>query len=441
MRDVLKRAQWRRRLQKSHWDWIGAGIVAALVIFSLGISVGDGRISFGSSRLNSNLPNSLNFSSVNQVYTALKDNYNGKLTANQLLDGLKEGLAQSTGDPYTEYFNASEAKQFSNELNNSFSGIGAELGADSSGDVEIIAPLSGSPAAKAGLKPKDVIATIDGQSTSGLSPDTAVNKIRGPAGTKVALGIVRGGTQQLNVTITRANITAPSVTTKILPGNIGYLQISSFADDTSSLAEQAAQKFVQQDHVKGVILDLRDDPGGEVNAAVNVSSLWLQQGKVIMQERGNENQTYSSTGSDTLRGLPTVVLVNDGSASASEITAGALHDNGAARIIGTKSYGKGVVQALLNLSGGAELKVTVASWYRPNGQNINHKGITPDQIVQLTDAEAKAGNDTQLKAAEAYLQKMMHGRRLRPLRVGKIYFDFAFKLLVRYWQYKNVRGL
>lgn len=401
----LKKVTLLKPFQKSRFVRFGAGVLAALVIFALGISVGDGRISFGTSRMNSSLPSSLNFSSVNQVYQALKDNYNGKLTASQLLDGLKEGLAQSTGDPYTEYFNASEAKQFSAELNNSFSGIGAELGADSSGNIEIIAPIDGSPAAKAGLKPKDVIATINGASTSGLSPDTAVNKIRGPAGTKVKLGIVRGGTQQLNFTITRQNITVPSVTTKILNGNIGYMQISSFADDTSSLAEQAAQKFVQQDHVKAIILDLRDNPGGEVTAAVNVSSLWLPEGKTIMQERGNENQTYTSTGNDLLHGLPTVVLVNDGSASASEITAGALHDNGAARIIGTKTYGKGVVQALLNLSGGAELKVTVASWYRPNGQNINHKGITPDQTVQLTDAETKAGNDAQLKAAEAYLQR------------------------------------
>lgn len=382
----------------------GAGICVALVIFALGISVGDGRISFGvSSRGNNNLPNTLNFSSVNEVYRALKNNYDGKLTTGQVLDGLKEGLAQSTGDPYTEYFNPTEAKAFNNELNNAFSGIGAELGQDGSGNLEVIAPISGSPAAKAGLKPKDLISEINGQTTSGLSIDTAVDKIRGKAGTKVALQVVRGGTQTLNFTIMREDIQVPSVTTKILSGNIGYMQISSFSDDTSNLAEQAAQKFVSQDHVKGVILDLRDNPGGEVNAAVSVSSLWLPDGKLIMQQRGNESQTYTSNGNDILHGLPTVVLVNDGSASASEITAGALHDDGAAYLIGIKTYGKGVVQQIVNLSDGAELKVTVASWYRPNGQNINHKGITPDQTVHLTDADAKAGNDTQLKAAETYL--------------------------------------
>jgi carboxyl-terminal processing protease len=290
-------------------------------------------------------------------------------------------------------------------LNNSFSGIGAELGADSSGDVEVIAPIDGSPAAKAGLKPKDIIASINGKSTSGMSADTAVNEIRGAAGTKVTLGIIRGGSQQLTFTITRQNITVPTVESKILNGNIGYMQISTFGDDTSSLATQAADKFAGE-HVKGVILDLRDNPGGLVTDAVNVSSLWLPDGEMIMQEKDGNTvvQTYTSTGIDPLRGIPTVVLVNGGSASASEITTGALHDNNAAWVIGTQTYGKGVVQAVLNLAGGAELKVTIASWYRPDGKNINHIGITPDQIVQLTDSEAQAGNDTQLTAALNYLE-------------------------------------
>jgi carboxyl-terminal processing protease len=402
---VKAQAKQRREIVKNRYARIIAGVVVAVVIFGLGVSVGDGRIEVNSGSMDGNLPNTLNYSSVNQVYQLLKQKYDGTLTETQLLNGMKAGLAQSTNDPYTEYFTAQEAQQFSQQLNNQFSGIGAELGADSSGDVEIIAPIAGTPAASAGLQPKDVITTINGASAAGLSPDAAVNKIRGTAGTKVILGILRGGTQQLKFTITRENITVPSVTTKILPGNIGYMQISTFADDTSDLANQAAQKFVSE-HVNGIVLDLRDNPGGLVDAAVDVSSLWLPQGQTIMQEkRGSQViQSYYATGNDVLHGTPTVVLVNDGSASASEITSGALHDNGDARIIGTKTYGKGVVQELDNLPGGAELKVTIASWYRPNGQNINHKGITPDQIVNLTDQDVKAGNDTQLTAAEAYLQ-------------------------------------
>lgn len=380
-------------------------LVVVVVIFGLGVSVGDGRLSWSShSSVSGNLPSQLDYTSVNQVYQALKTNYDGKLTETQLLNGLKHGLADATNDPYTEYFTPSEAKAFNNQLNNAFSGIGAELGADSSGDLEIIAPVSGTPAAKAGLKAQDIITNINGASTAGMSVDAAVDKIRGAAGTTVTLQVVRDQIQSLSFTITRQNITLPSVTTKILSGNIGYMQISTFADDTSALAQKAAAQFAQ-DKVSGIVLDLRDDPGGLLNAAVNVSSLWLPQGQTILQEkRGNTVvQTYQSLGDDTLHGIPTVVLINSGSASASEITTGALHDNGDAYVIGGKSYGKGVVQQLINFKDGSQLKVTIASWYRPNGQDINKKGITPDQTVDLTDQDAAAGNDTQLTAAEAYL--------------------------------------
>jgi carboxyl-terminal processing protease len=192
------------------------------------------------------------------------------------------------------------------------------------------------------------------------------------------------------------------VSYKILNGNIGYISIMTFANDTSSLIQQASSYLVKS-HVKGIILDLRNNPGGLVSAAVAVTSEWLKPGQEIMQEkRGSQVlQTYNATGGDILHGIPTVVLINGGSASASEITAGALHDHHDAYLIGTKSYGKGVVQQLVNLSDGSVLKVTIASWYRPDGQNINKIGITPDQVVQL-----KSGStDNQLIAAESYLSK------------------------------------
>ena len=351
---------------------------------------------------NQSLPAQLNYSTINQVYNVLKQNYDGKLTANQLLAGLKEGLAQATGDPYTEYFTASEAKVFSNELNNSFSGIGVELGKDSSGNLIVISPINGFPAYKAGIKPQDIITSINGQNTTNMSLDVAAGDIRGSQNTKVTLGIIRNQAQTLNFTIIRQNIQLPSVTTKILSGNIGYMQINTFADDTSNLAEQAAAQF-KQANVKGIVLDLRDNPGGLLNAAISVSSLWLPTNDTVVQEKGTAGeQTYNATGGDILNGIPTVILINSGSASASEITAGALHDNKAAWLIGAKSFGKGVVQQLINFSDGSELKVTVASWYRPNGQNIEHKGITPDQIVNESSSSTNT-DDTQLSAAEAYL--------------------------------------
>jgi carboxyl-terminal processing protease len=380
-------------------------IIFAVLIFEFGVLVGNGRLSLSTnSSITGNLPDNLNYSSVNQVYQALKANYNGKLTETELLNGMKEGLANAPGDPYTEYFTPSEAKSFSNELNNAFSGIGAELSANSSGELEIIAPVAGTPAAKAGLQPQDVITAINGTTTAGMSVDSAVDKIRGSAGSKVTLQILRNGSQSLSFTIMRQNITLPSVTTKILSGNIGYMQITSFANDTSALAQKAANMFYK-DHVTGIILDLRDDPGGLLQAAINVSSLWLPQGKTILTEkRGNTVVAqYQSVGNDELNGIPTVVLINSGSASASEITTGALHDNGQAYVIGQKSFGKGVVQQLINFKDGSELKVTIAGWYRPDGQDIEHKGIVPDKAVTLTQQDSATGNDTQLTAAEQYL--------------------------------------
>jgi carboxyl-terminal processing protease len=407
MRLRLKNKEGNANLSKHIWfdrlTRVVIRLILVVLIFGLGVNVGNGNILLGKNENLAGLPSKIDYSSVNQLYQALRSNYYEPLTETQILNGLKHGLADAANDPYTEYFTPAEASAFNNELNEAFSGIGAELSQDSAGDLEIIAPVAGTPAAKAGLQPQDLIETINGTSTTGMSVDTAVNLIRGKAGTKVTLGIVRNNVLS-SVTITRQNITVPSVNTKILSGNIGYMQITTFANDTSTLAQQAAQKFAS-DHVKGIVLDLRDDPGGLVTAAVNVSSLWLPSGQTIMQEkRGNTVvQTYQSLGGDILHGIPTVVLINSGSASASEITTGALHDNKDAYVIGQKSFGKGVVQQLINLKGGSELKVTVAAWYRPDGQDIEHKGITPDQTVNITAQQAAAGSDPQLDAATSYL--------------------------------------
>ena len=200
-------------------------IVLVLIVFTLGSALGSGRLNINSSGQNPQLPVKLDYSSVNQVYNDIRSQYDGKLTTTQLLDGLKSGLAQATGDQYTEYFNTNNAKQFDEELDNSFTGIGAELGDNSSGNLIVIAPINGFPAAKAGLLAQDMITSINGVSTNGLNIDQAVDKIRGPAGTKVTLQIIRNGSEQLTFVITRATITLPTVTSQILTGNIGYMQI------------------------------------------------------------------------------------------------------------------------------------------------------------------------------------------------------------------------
>lgn len=375
-------------------------------IFALGLNVGNGNISWNrSTPVSTGLPDELDYASVNKVYKSLIDNYDGKLTAQQLEDGLKHGLAASTKDPYTTYFTPKEAKEFEQDLTNSFSGIGAQLGQDKDGNLEVVAPIEGLPAAKAGLKSKDIIATIDDESTNGMSVDDAVSKIRGPKGTQVKLGIIRDRAQALDFTITRDDIKLPSVETKTLDGNIGYIQITSFSDDTYRLAREAAQQF-KQAGVKGVVLDMRNNPGGLLDAAINVSSLWLPRGTEVLEEKKGDRviNTERAVGGDILKDMPTVVLINGGSASGSEIVAGALKDNKVAYLIGEKTYGKGVVQQLINFRDGSQLKVTVASWYRPNGQNINKKGISPDKEVKLNE-DATPENDNQLQAAQAYLKQ------------------------------------
>ena len=376
-------------------------------VFAAGYQVGAGNWNtslFSRKNVNSDLPNTLDYSSVNKLYQQLKAKYDGKLSIDKLMIGLKQGLVAAAGDPYTTYFDSTQAKDFNNQLSGTISGIGAQLGVQGS-NIIIIAPIAGSPADKAGIRPQDVILQIDSTATSGMTIDQAVSKIRGNAGSTVSLTLLRGD-QKITLQIVRQTITIPSVSTKILEGNIGYIQISQFGDDTAQLVESAAKDFKTKG-VSGVILDVRDNPGGYLSAAVSVSGEWLKKGDVIVQEKNNNvvTQTYSAQLDGPLVGMPTVVLINGGSASASEITAGALMDNKAATIMGTKSFGKGSVQEFSNFSNGEMLKVTVAHWFTPQGNTIDKTGIKPMQSIALTDEQIRAGHDIQLQSAEALLQK------------------------------------
>ncbi len=376
--------------------------LAAVFIFSFGVNVGRGDIEFtsgGGSVASRTLPDDLDYSSVEAVYDKIRTSYDGELSQQQLLDGLKAGLAQATGDPYTEYFTASEADLFNDQLEGTFSGIGAELGKDDNGNVIVISPLSGYPAEKAGLRAQDLIAEVDGDSLLGASVEEAVVKIRGEAGTDVALKVVRDNSQELDITITRQEIKIPSVEHEIKDG-VGILTISRFGDDTAALTRRAADEFASQ-NVRGVVVDLRGNPGGLLDASVDVSGLWLDEGQVVVQEKqgGEVTQTFYGSADPVLKDKKTIVLINKGSASASEITAGALRDHGAATLLGETSFGKGSVQQLSEFGTGAMLKITVAHWFTPNGTGIDSEGIAPDQVVELSDDDIDNRRDPQLDAA------------------------------------------
>jgi carboxyl-terminal processing protease len=405
-----ERSEEHGKKKSSSWlGSIGKVAIAATVlvlVFGMGIGVGRGSIGLHANKQNKALPNDLDYTTVEEVYDTLRAQYDGKLDERKLLDGIKAGLAQATGDPYTVYFNANDAKSFNDQLDGTFSGIGAELGKDAQGNLIVVAPIAGTPASKAELRAQDVIIAIDGQSTAGISSDEAVSRIRGKKGTKVTLRIVRNKTQDLTIPIIRDNIKVPSVKWEVLDGNIGYLKISQFSDDTADLANQAATEFKSKS-VTGVILDLRGDPGGRLDAAVKVSSLWLTKDTTVLQERqgGVVMGIEKATGNNVLNGVKTAVLIDAGSASASEITAGALKDNGVATLIGVKSFGKGSVQQIEQLRGGSELKVTIARWYRPNGQNIDKKGISPDKEVKMSEDDYAKKRDPQKDAAIKFMSE------------------------------------
>lgn len=346
---------------------------------------------------------SLDLRSVQKTYQELKANYDGELDVQKLIDGASRGLTEGAGDQYTVFMDKTEAEEFGKDLSGEIGGgIGAEIGVRNDNPT-IIRVLAGNPAEKAGVKAGDIIATVNDQPASQWNAEKTAGEVRGEIGTTVKLGVVRDG-ELKEFTIRRENVTNPSVQSRVENG-IGILTISRFDAETGSTARRAADAFKQQ-NVKGVVLDLRGNGGGYIDAAQDLAGLWLDS-KVVVSEKTNGKTTDElKSGKDSiLAGIPTVVLVNGSSASASEIVAGALQDYKVATLVGEKTFGKGTVQKVLDLGGGTQLKVTIARWYTPNGKNITKEGIAPDQAVELTAEDVDAGKDPQLDAAQAQLNR------------------------------------
>lgn len=339
----------------------------------------------------------LDLSTVQETYRTLSSNFDGKLDAQALIEGASKGLVDAAGDQYTVYMNKKESTAFDDSLSGNIGGgIGVELGMRSNVPT-VVRVLKDNPAEKAGVEVGDIVISVNDETTKDLALNDVVTKIRGEEGTTVKLTINRAGAQQ-ELSITRAKVNNPSAYGEVKDG-VGVLTITRFDDETGNLARAVARDFKAQ-NVKGVVLDLRGNGGGYVTAAQAVAGIWLDSQLVTSERRsGQVTEELKSTGAPILNGIPTVVLVNESSASASEIVAGALHDHKVATLVGETTFGKGSVQKLVNLSDGATLKVTIARWFTPAGVNISEKGINPDKTVVRSADDINAGRDPQLEAA------------------------------------------
>jgi len=340
---------------------------------------------------------SIDLSSLEKTYNELAANYDGVLDVGALITGANSGLVAAAGDTYTVYMDSKGTTSYNNGLEGNIGGgIGAVIGIKKS-QITIMDVLANNPAIRSGLLANDVVAKINDQDTTGWTVEQAVSQIRGAEGTTVKLSILRGGISK-DYIVTRAIIDNPSVISSITNG-VGLIEISRFDEQTGTLARAAAQDFKAKG-IKSVVLDLRNNPGGYVSAAVDVAGLWLDN-KIIVTERNGEvvKETLRSGNNAILSGIPTIILINSGTASASEIVAGALQDHGVARLVGEVSFGKGSVQELIGLDNGAQLKVTVARWYTPNGKTINQNGIIPDVTISLSQIDIDGGVDPQMNEA------------------------------------------
>lgn len=385
-------------------------LIILIVVFILGFSLGGrnqavfgqiGKI-FGV-RVDQS---ELNHKELDQTYALIKQKFDGKIDPKVLMDGANKGLVEALGDRHTAYLTPKEAEEFNKNLEGDIGGgIGAEVGVRKN-LITIIRPLKNSPAIKAGLQAGDVVFKVNDEEIGNQTLEQVIQKIRGKPGTEVKLTVIRKDQPKpFDIKIIRQFINNPSVNLDF-KDDVAILTVSRFDKQTALLARQEADK-IKSRGIKKIVLDLRGNAGGYLTAARDLAGLWLD-GQLVVSERVGDKtvqEFFAKKGDNILNDAKTVVLMNAGSASASEIVIGALKDYERAHLIGETSFGKGSVQELLNLPNGGQLKVTIARWYTPQGHNIDGQGIKPDQDVELTADDWQNDRDPQLQAALAYFNK------------------------------------
>lgn len=396
-------------MSKQKWEEkktsLGNAIIMSAVMLVAGIFVGVNCNNWFSGfapylGIQGNVPSDVDWSPLNEVYNKLATTYNGEISKEEIVEGAKKGLVESLGDVYTVYMDSEETSDFYNDLHgNVGSGIGVEMGLRD-GYVRVLRTLPDNPARKAGILAGDIIYKVNGEEVYNLSTDEIAKKVRGETGSEVTVTVVRDG-EEKSFTMKREAINNVSAYVEY-DGKTAIVTITRFDNNTGTMVQGFAKEFANKG-INKVILDLRGNGGGYVSAAQDLLSLWLDNEKILIQKSkhfGNST-TNSGTGKAVLKDIETVVLVNGSTASASEIVAGALQDYGKATVVGEKTYGKGVVQNLYDLSGATVLKVTTAEWYTPKDRSINKTGITPDVEVERTYEDINAMRDPQMDKAKS----------------------------------------
>jgi carboxyl-terminal processing protease len=386
-----------------------AGFVAGIALApNLQKTVGETPVSLPNSQSTSSASSTENlFVPFWEAWDVVHQNYvDQPVDDEKLLQGAIRGMLEALGDPHTMYMDPQQYSDFTAPLEG-YEGIGAFV--DTQGEyLTIVEPIKGAPAEAAGLLPGDQVIAIDGEDMTGVLPEVARTKVLGPAGTSVTLTILRQGVEQpFDVTIERASITIPSIEYKMLDNDIAYIKLSSFSDQSGADLRAALEELMPQ-NPKGLIFDLRNNTGGYLPTAIDVASEFVKEGVIAYEEYSDGSRdTLNSNGKGIATDIPMVILVNDWSASASELVAGALQDLGRASLVGITTYGKGTVQTLVDLSNGeGAVKVTIARWLTPTGRNVTGVGLTPDYEGQLTQDDISAGKDPQLdKAIELLTNK------------------------------------
>lgn len=328
------------------------------------------------------------------------------LVTEEMIFGAIKGMVYSLEDPYTSFMTPKENREFQESLQGHLEGIGAELTLRN-GMLTVISPLKNSPAQRAGLRPEDIIYQVDGESTEDMNLEQAVMKIRGEKGTVVVLTVIRKNySEPIDIRIVRDEINVNSIDWEMENG-IAIIEINQFGDSTKQEFSKAISEILAQ-RPEGVVLDLRYNGGGYLEGAIDIASEFLEDEKVVTIKKRNpeEDEVIYVNGQARMASVPLVVLINRGSASASEIVAGAVQDHNRGTVMGENSFGKGTVQSVENLIGGSSLRITIAKWFTPNDQNINETGITPDIIVERTIEDIEAGKDPQLEKAVEFLKSL-----------------------------------